>query len=203
MSTEPDDMAKPRPRDLGTSQGAAPARRSLDLPKAVEEAELEGLYRRHAAGDRTAVLRAIAFCGNQAIPMPEWVVAGYFKAMNQWWSYRVKSLDEAFDLRVAKGTHFDRLRELRQCSGAIYLEVKSLHLRGHPINSELFSQVGKKYGFGKTKTEEFYRHGLDQLASISSAATALLLDPFSTPQAKVRRATRTIRKLSGSRSKNT
>ena len=60
---------------------------------------------RFRAGDVNALLRAIGFCSNQQVAMPERVVAAYFAAMNRWWRFDCPTLDAAFGVVWPKGKH--------------------------------------------------------------------------------------------------
>src|ERR1700682_2608254 len=63
---------------------------SAKLSAEVVDGHLAQLQADFVAGVANALFRAIAFCGDQQIPMPEWVVAGFFAAMNRWWGLQCK-----------------------------------------------------------------------------------------------------------------
>ena len=49
----------------------------LDLPQEFEAAQLAYFAAQFAAGHKNALFKAIGFCGNQGLPMPEWIVTGF------------------------------------------------------------------------------------------------------------------------------
>jgi hypothetical protein len=185
---------------MSSAPGDALPEPSLDLPRGVEETLLRELRIAFEAGDRTALLKAIAHCGRQARVMPEWVVAGYCSAMNQWWSYRVATLDEAFGVSLPKGKHIAALRKRRRLEWRVYSRVMQLQAGGRSLNKALFAEVGAEYAIGKTLAEEYYAHAKESIAS-APAAVGQLLEPLLSPEMKHKRATRKITKLSGTRSK--
>ena len=175
----------------------------LDLPAEVVEAHLAELHARFRSRDANALFKAIGFCGNQQIAMPEWVVAAYFAAMNRWWSYECATLDAAFGIQWPKGKHLAAARKRRKLEFAVLQGVKDRIREGASITPALFAAVGKTHGIGigKTLAEKYYRHALKMTESMPAAAQ-LLLDPFMTAEARKKQATRKISKLSGSRSKS-
>jgi hypothetical protein len=172
-----------------------------DLPAEVVDGHLAELNARSSAGDANALFRAIAFCGNQQIAMPEWVVAGFFAAMNRWWSLHCKTLDEAFGVRWPKGARLGAARKKRALEFAVWNDVTNQHDQGRPINRDLFVEIGKAHGIGKTLAQEYYRSAAQKEAALSPPTLNALLEAFMTPAAKLPRASRKVTKLRGTRSK--
>ena len=134
----------------------------------------------------------------EQIAMPEWVVAGYFKGMNRWWLYRCKTLDEAFGVQWPKGKSFEAASRRRYyLEDTILREVKEAARKGESLTPELFAKIGKQHGIGKTLAWDYYTGARQKLQDLKLPGVELLLEPYMTRAARVKRATRKISKLSG------
>ena len=129
---------------------------SFDLPEEVSRAMLEELRQRYQAGDKSKLVAAIRFCGNHKLIMPEWVVDAFFKATNSWYNYEVKELGEALDLAWPKGAHINALKKKRKNKYAVYNRVSEAHEHGETIDINLFEQIGRELGIGRTLASEYY-----------------------------------------------
>jgi hypothetical protein len=129
----------------------------LDIEASEVDGHLAELKSKFGAGDPRALLSAIASCGNQEITMPEWVVAGFFRAMNRWWGLQCKTLDEAFGVQWLKGAQLGAARKRRALEVAVWNEVTKQHNRGKPINRALFVEIGEAHGIKKTLVQELLR----------------------------------------------
>lgn len=172
----------------------------IDLPADVVAAQLDELAAQFGDGDTPALFRAIAFCGHQQIPMPEWAVAAYFAAMNRWWTLDCASLDDAFGVHFPKSKHLAAARKKRRLQLAVYDDVEASKASSRGISASLFAEVGKRHAIGKTLAEKYCYSAKRMLGSMPKSIDALLV-PFMTPAAKAAASTRKISKLRGSRSK--
>lgn len=115
-------------------------------------------YRQHfEAGDKNALLQAIRFCFAQEIVAPEWVVNAFFRATNRWYSMDCKELGEAFDLAWPKGANLNALKKRRRLKFHVLNEVNAARNGGRPVDDELFEEIGKRHGLGKTLVKEYLR----------------------------------------------
>jgi hypothetical protein len=106
-------------------------------------------------GDNNALILAIRHCGNEKLVMPEWVVDGFFKATNDFYKLKVKSLGEAFGMYWPKGKQFPAARKAREIGFSVYSRVRELS-QSMPIDEGLFEVVGEEFNIGKTKASEYY-----------------------------------------------
>lgn len=170
------------------------------LPPSVTAAYLAEMGVAFGAGDVNALFRAIALCGREQIPMPEWAVDGYHKAMHRWWGLEATTLDAAFGVTWPKGKHLAAAKKRRKLEFAVHLDVCKRTQEGESITPALFASVGKAHGIGKMLAEEYYRHAAATL-QLRSPALDQLLTQYMTTHAKIANATRKISKFGGSRSK--
>ena len=129
-------MTTPRPEHR---TWRPPRMAKLDLPAEVVDAHLAEMNARFRAGNANALLRAVGFCGNQQIAMPEWVVAAYFAAMNRWWRFDCATLDAAFGIVWPKGKHLAAAKKRQKLEFAILKDVKDRIRGGASITPALFS----------------------------------------------------------------
>jgi hypothetical protein len=192
---------KKKPAAAKTAASRQSDSRKLDLPTAAIAAWLDEMRARFERGDGTALFSAIRFCANQELIFPEWVAAGFFAATNRWYTLECKTLDEAFGVKWPKGLHLAAARKRRRLEGAVWLEVTRRRNQDASVNNELFRDVGKAHGIGKTLAEEYYRSFDAKMAGMPSSLD-ILLEPAMTPGAKLARSTRKITKLRGTRSES-
>jgi len=133
----------------------------LDIPPEIEAGHLEtDLCKQFeiSTGNAriSALFAAIRFCGNQQIPMPEWVVNAFFAATNEWFQGSSCSLDEAFGAKTTtpKRRAQQRLRKLAQIQ--VNNAVHSAKQKGRAIDVSLFESLGKEIGLSKTVLQELY-----------------------------------------------
>jgi len=129
----------------------------MDIPPELEAAYLEEMRAYFNGGDRHELFRAIRFCGEQGIPMPDWVVEAFAKAMNKWYSMRAKTLDEAFSVKFPKGKHLAAAKKQRKLKFAVYHEVMKAKRQQRAVDEKLYEEIGKKLGLGKTRVGDYYR----------------------------------------------
>lgn len=174
----------------------------LNIPDAVVRGYLSEQETKFVAGDRVALLRVIGFCARQEVALPKWAAHAYLTTMSRWWSMDVTTLDEAFGVAWPKGKHLAAARKRKRLMFAVLNDVRVRVRQGVAIAPTLFSAVGRKYGLGKTLTEEYYRDAVVAESNAASAATDQLLLPLMSMDAQQRSPTRKISKISGNRSKS-
>lgn len=120
---------------------------------------------RFEAGDKQALFSALRQCACHDLPMPDWLADAYCKAHDDWLSYRKPTLDEAFDVKLPKGSHINKLKKLRRLKFAIPLKVKELSTNQQsddgirPIDESLFSDVGKAFNISGSQARDiYYKH---------------------------------------------
>ena len=116
---------------------------------------LDELEANFLSGDNNALIKAIRHCGNEKLVMPEWVVDGFFKATNDIYGLKVKSLDEAFGMSWPKGKQFPAAKKAHEIGVSVYSRVRELS-QSMPIDEFLFEMVGEEFNIGKTKVSEYY-----------------------------------------------
>jgi hypothetical protein len=122
---------------------------------------LDSIREEFEAGEVYAIFRAIAFCGNEKIIIPEWAVQALYDGMRKYAKYEVATFDEAFGFPPLKGKHLDRMREKRRYQLAVYQRVNEYLGADWKIGNLLFETVADEFtqeGFkiGKTKVWEYF-----------------------------------------------
>lgn len=121
--------------------------------------ELEKL----AKEDNFYLMKAIAVCLKLDLPMPKWIKESFLDVFGQVSSLIINknSWDEVLGTPYPKGKHIKLSRELAHLPSKIYFECKSLKNKHSElaVDEYLFEQIGRKYGFGKTKASELYYLG--------------------------------------------
>jgi hypothetical protein len=135
----------------------------LDLPPEIEAIYLDELREAFECSTddaRASVLfRAIRFCGDQQLAQPEWVVAAFAKATNEWFSQSVGTLDEAFGTVAVTAPRLAQKRRnkllLWQARVAVN-EAKAMHVS---INGDFYARLAEKLGSNKTGLQDLLAHG--------------------------------------------
>jgi len=71
--------------------------------------------------------------------------------------YEFSTWEEAFGLLHPKGTHIEKMQDLRDKQIDVYNRIEELREQGNAVGGDLFEKVGKEFGLGgKTKVEEIY-----------------------------------------------
>jgi hypothetical protein len=109
----------------------------------MTERWIEDCRHRLEAGDKTALLDAIDFCARSGTVMPLWLAEAYCAGYTAWATYKVRSLDQAFDV-VRKGRRIPDLKKGYASMAAVAIEVNKLHQEQVPIDDGLFEQVSEK-----------------------------------------------------------
>ena len=128
----------------------------MGLPDELMKLYLDELEKEFFAGNKAIIFRAIRFCGNEQIIMPEWVVSAFHSATNDWYSLKAKTLDEAFNCSWPKGKHINAARKKRKNSPAVYLYVMDAKNKGIPIDIHLFEEIALKLKINKTDAIIYY-----------------------------------------------
>lgn len=174
----------------------------LNLPQDVIDGHLDELKCAFEKGRIDTLFSAIRFCGNEGIPMPEWVVAAFFRATNAWFSMHAHTLDEAFGISSPTVKRFHAKQRRRKLQPVIYQDVERRHSEGENINTQLFASIGKKYSIGSTVASECY-YEMRELLKQSEAHNAIdkLLKPFIVPGTESNRITHNTKLRAGRPSK--
>lgn len=118
--------------------------------------ELAKEEKRFAAGDRNALLGAIRICANHDLVMPEWLARAFIRSYDKVLRHDVGSWDDAFGRPLPKGKHLNAARKKRNKGFSAWIRVRQLHDQGRAIDEQLFEDVGKELGLGKTLVSEYY-----------------------------------------------
>lgn len=123
------------------------------------EAELPHLLRSHNAGSKDALLRALTVCLAFRYPLPEWVRAGAYAALNRYRRYEAATLDEAFGVKRSQDPRSiaSKRRAYKIASKVCIHIFTQSRVFGKSLNEEFFEEVGKKFGISKTRVKEYWR----------------------------------------------
>jgi len=133
---------------------------------------LEYLRQEHTKGDKSALLKAVEYCGINRLVMPDWVVGYFIRSFGKWEKLEVKTLDEAFEVE-RKSFRIDTEREFMYKATDVYLAVLDCEKQGIPIGVEdAFRIVAEKFHTNPDKVAKMYKYvrhndpigrGLEQL----------------------------------------
>lgn len=166
---------------------ADPTRSIADptLPVAVVAAhmDLEQERIRFEAGDNNALLGAIRICANHDIVLPEWTSRAFIRAYDDVLNFKKGSWDEAFGHPIPKGKHLSALRKKRTKKWAVWNAVQdAIKTKNQAIDEQLFAEIGKDLGLGKTLAAEFYYSCKAFMDRGMPLAVEELLKPWKVPQ---------------------
>ena len=119
------------------------------------ELMIEDCRHRFEAGDKTALLDAVDFCARSGTVMPVWLAEAYCAGYTAWATYKVRSLDQAFDV-VRKGRRIPDLQEAYASKAVVVIEVNKLHQEEVPIDEGLFAVVGEKLNIPMGQVRALY-----------------------------------------------
>lgn len=112
--------------------------------------------KRFLAGDKVALLGAIATCVRTGIVVPCWAAIAYLKAYRKVAWCKVKSWDDAFGAPYRKGTNLDALRRKRDNRWGVWLRVRhELRTTEVPIE-RIFDEIAREFGLNTTLVKELY-----------------------------------------------
>lgn len=125
----------------------------------LAEIQLKMLESEFKEGNKRALTDAIYECASSRSVMPKWVVFAIQDALTSVSGFQSKSWDDVFGKPHPKGTNLNAQRKKIKFNWAIYESVKLSH---KPVDASLFEEIGKKFGLGKTLTEEIYYSNKEQ-----------------------------------------
>ncbi len=156
---DPDDEFYPRvdydPRDALVPEWASDGEPPDDCRSRNFEA-LEDYRRRFEAGNGAALLSAIAFCGQQHIPMPRWLVETFYSRWSSWNRFQSRTLDEAFGVESPKGWRFGAQRRYSHLEPFVHCYILEEKKKGRAVDESLFEDVGQRFNIAKTLVSEYY-----------------------------------------------
>lgn len=109
----------------------------------ITERLIDDCRRRFEKGDKTALLDAVDLCARSGTVMPVWLAEAYCAGYVAWATYKVRSLDEAFDV-VRKGRRLPDLQKSYALKAVVVIEVDNLRRENVPLDEGLFAAVGEK-----------------------------------------------------------
>jgi hypothetical protein len=125
------------------------------LPDEIVAAILDEHRARFERGHKAELLYAIRLCLDQRVVAPEWVVDAFARAMRKWGSFDVRTLDEAFGVEWPKGKSIAAARKRWRLALAARLAVSEARRAGRAVDDELFEEIGRRLGVGKTLVKEY------------------------------------------------
>ena len=118
---------------------------------------LDSIKKEYESGDGYALFRAIAFCGNEKIIMPEWVVQSLYDGMREFAHYKVKTFDDAFGSTWPHNhVHLKTLEKQKRWSLRILIRVSEYSFMGWPIDIGNFEMVAEELGLKPSEVREIY-----------------------------------------------
>lgn len=147
--------------------GPAPAVTSSNKPDAL----IETCRVAYESGERARLLLALRLCLSMRAVAPAWVINGFHLATARWFSGEADTLDEAFG--VVRPKNFNRAAYLkrRKLEKQVYRAVVAAKQRGESITDELFEEIGRPLGLGKTLVKEYYTDVREFAAFYASVAS--------------------------------
>lgn len=155
--------------------------RNGPLNKWIALHDLDVEEQRFQAGDRVALLAAVATCAWYDLVMPDWVATNFLTAYREVIHYEARSWDVAFGRPHKKRIRLARARERREKRWGVHLRCKALIDRGAVIDDGLFEQVGREFGLSKTVAQELYYEAekwWSKPTSVGTAVAQALLTPY-------------------------
>jgi hypothetical protein len=146
-------------RQRNSNIGAHPRSNKTISPRRAEALEQQSIKwfeddsRRfrsaYEAGKKIALWKTIVMSAIYKSPIPEWAASILEGADGYVISGELNSWNELFGKPRLQSRSVLRARHL---SRAVYYRIKDLHLRGTPINNDLFDRVGREWGIGGRET---------------------------------------------------
>jgi hypothetical protein len=111
-------------------------------------------------GDKFALLTAINTCARHDLVLPDWVSKKFRRAYMKVIQLKAGSWDDVFGSpyggKFKTKNRQDQARRRREARIPIFLEIIKLSRSGTPIDDDLFAEVGKRHGVGKTVCNQLY-----------------------------------------------
>lgn len=111
-----------------------------------------------ATGDKDAILKALAVCALNDLPIPRWCSIAYLKAYRNVRQYRAKSWDDAFGQPHPKNAKIENRRDKREKEFLVYDRVREIKRESPntPIDRNLFEDVGKEFCISGGLADQYY-----------------------------------------------
>ncbi len=119
------------------------------------EFEFDQLKKSFDEGNNACALHALAFSLYFDAKPPEWAIKHLNNGYQRWHYAEVRTLDEALGIERPKGFRLDAAKRNAMHAAAIMIEVNK-RLQQESYDDEIFEEVGKIWGLGKTATKEIY-----------------------------------------------
>lgn len=130
------------------------------LPRRVINRALEEYREQFARGRSDALLYAIAYCGRHRVVQPDWLVDAFKQLLHRWYSYQVRTFDEA--LGLPKRTHIKARRKEYLHKLDVVIAITGASARGVPINDKLFVAVAQDLRIPLSEVKKHWRTGRDE-----------------------------------------
>ena len=148
----------------------------LLLIQGLKRQKIDRLQKEYEQGNKLALMFAIRICATYQLTVPDWVAKEFIRAVNKVATAEVRSWDEALGSPIQKGTNLKDLQNKREKSMDVYLAVQHRHLsQREPIGEQLFEEVGKVFGFGKTWCSAIYYSEKERLESSTAVEDEILI----------------------------
>jgi hypothetical protein len=111
-------------------------------------------------GKRLALTDAIRRCAIRKLPLPAWAADAFVDCYDKVMGYEVASWDDVFGNPLPDGMHRRTARLLKEKARYVVMLVDQEHHRnGRAKDDQLFEEVGKQFGIGKTLCKKLYYYG--------------------------------------------
>ncbi|MBS3955043.1 MAG: hypothetical protein KGZ88_18980 [Methylomicrobium sp.] len=122
------------------------------------QSKLDWLKSEFENGDKSALLDAVDWCAAWRLVMPDWVANNFMHQHRRWQQFKVKTLDEAFDVQKPKGFHLNKHKQEVDKTFDVYLAILEAERRGLPISNDgAISEVCQKFGINEQMAWDMYR----------------------------------------------
>ena len=98
---------------------------------------------------------AIMYCGEEKIPLPDWIVEAFSKSVRKYINWDVKTLDEAFGTKRPKEMRFDKLQKRIKLMWPVCERLRELINEDYRKDDNTYSLFGDEFGIGKELVKEF------------------------------------------------
>ncbi len=122
----------------------------------ANEGFLEGCREFFVKGNKWALMQAIYACASSGRALPKWAAEAYMQAFEEVRTAKVKSWDDVFGKTWQK--HHKAVNRRVTTMWPLFNEVRGMkaHKPSLAIDEDLFEEVGKLFGIGKTLASEYY-----------------------------------------------
>lgn len=138
-------------RNASLNRSASTA--DLPLDPAVE---LEARRQDLEGGDQLALLDAIAICAKHGLPMPAWASQAFLAAHDRVVNQERDGWKDVFGTPLKRSQYLLKKRKRTRDFAQVMVSLMLAREEGRPIGTDLFDEIGDKFGLSKTVVSDIY-----------------------------------------------